>query len=148
MELLRLAKKMIQDGSIEGALVVAASVITHPNSSYIFDNLNMLTSEEFCCPFDENASGYVRSDGSVALFLQRKQDAKRIYAKFNFCDTLYEGLLRHTLLGYDEEYLRNSILKIYERNGGDAIAKDLAFLELSGTAVKVCKRQNISYRHE
>lgn len=85
------------------------------------------------------ANGFVRSESSVALFLQREQDAKRIYARINFCDSLYDGSLHHTLLGYDEEYLKNLLLKIYERNGGDAIAADLAFMELSGSAVKVRK---------
>lgn len=136
---------MIQDGSIEGALVVAANNITQPNCGYLFEYLDLLTSEECCRSFDENANGYVRSESSIALFLQRKQDAKRIYAKIEFCDTFYEGLLSHTLLGYDEEYLKNCLLKIYERNGGDAIAKDLAFMELSGTAIKVRKSYILGY---
>lgn len=83
------------------------------------------------------ANGFVRSESTVALFLQREQDAKRIYAKINFSDSLYDGSFPQTILGHSEEYLRNLLSTIYERNGGDTIAADLAFMELSGSAVKV-----------
>ena len=32
--------------------------------------------------FDEDASGYCRSDAIVSIFLQKSKDAKRIYARF------------------------------------------------------------------
>ena len=79
----------------------------------------------------------MRSESTVALFLQRAQDAKRQYAKLEFCDVYFDGLSPHTLLGYDEEYLRNSLRRIYERNEGGVSAEDLAFIELTGCAIKV-----------
>lgn len=85
------------------------------------------------------ANGFVRSEGAVVLFLQREQDAKRQYAKLLLCDTIFEGLSSHTLLGYDEEYLKNSLSKIYERNENASVVEDVAFVELTGCAVKVQK---------
>lgn len=84
-----------------------------------------------------SANGFVRSECSVVFFLQREQDAKRQYAKLLLCDVIFEGLSSHTLLGYDEKYLKNSLRKIYERNENAAVAEDIAFLELTGCAVEV-----------
>lgn len=84
-----------------------------------------------------SANGFVRSESTVAIFLQRAQDAKRQYAKLVFCDNFFEGLTGHCLLGYDDEYIKNSLREIYERNKSAALAQDIAFMELTGCAIKV-----------
>lgn len=84
-----------------------------------------------------SANGFVRSEGTVAFFLQREQDAKRHYAKLLLCDNIFDGLSSHTLLGYDEEYVKNSLTQIYERNMNSLYPEDIGFVELTGCATKV-----------
>lgn len=42
--------------------------------------MGALSKDGYSRSFDEGANGYVRSDAIVALFLQKSNDAKRIYA--------------------------------------------------------------------
>ncbi|KAK7602862.1 hypothetical protein V9T40_006836 [Parthenolecanium corni] len=83
------------------------------------------------------ANGFVKSESTVVFFLQREEDAKRQYAKLLLCDNIFEGLSSHTLTGYDEEYLKNSLSKIYERNMDSVPSEDIAFVELTGCAIKI-----------
>ncbi|KAK7571973.1 hypothetical protein V9T40_014445 [Parthenolecanium corni] len=136
LEALKMAKEQISDGTIEAAVVIAVSNISDPKFSYQYMNLDLLSLEGISRSFDKNANGFVRSESAVAFFLQREQEAKRQYAKLILCDTIFDGLSSHTLLGYDEEYLKNSLNKIYERNAEGTLAEDVAFLELTGSAVK------------
>ncbi|PHT96486.1 hypothetical protein BC332_34588 [Capsicum chinense] len=45
------------------------------------NSLGMLSPNGDTKPFDEDADGYGRSDGAVVLFLQRAEDARRIYGR-------------------------------------------------------------------
>lgn len=47
----------------------------------MFSRFGVLNQDGICSPFDKNASGFVRSDAIVVIFLQKSKDAKRIYAR-------------------------------------------------------------------
>lgn len=51
----------------------------------------MLAANGYCKPFDKGASGYVRAEGICAIYLQRKQFAKRIYANLLYSKTNCDG---------------------------------------------------------
>ena len=46
---------------------------------------------EFCRPFDENATGFTRADTICCVFLQRKKDSKRVYAKLCYTNSNNDG---------------------------------------------------------
>lgn len=54
LEALIVAKNLISDGSIEGAVVAVSSNVTDPIFSYLYMTLDMLTPEEYCRSFDKN----------------------------------------------------------------------------------------------
>lgn len=45
----------------------------------------------FCRPFDKDATGYTRSEAINCLFIQRKRDAKRVYASIVYSKTNCDG---------------------------------------------------------
>lgn len=53
--------------------------------------IGVLATDGYCRPFDNNASGYVRSEVICVVFLQKAKDAKRIYAKLLYSKTNCDG---------------------------------------------------------
>ena len=45
-----------------------------------FKKLGMLSPDGTCKSFDVTGNGYVRSEGVVAIYLQKREGSKRIYA--------------------------------------------------------------------
>lgn len=82
------------------------------------------------------ASGYARSDAFVALFLQRAEDAKRIYSTIDFSGYTYYGANPNSLLGYDENLLKDSLLDMYSEKNYKGY-KDVDFVEMHACGLKV-----------
>ena len=51
----------------------------------------MLSKEGKCKSFDASGNGYVRSEAAVAMFLQKANDARRIYATIIHADNNSDG---------------------------------------------------------
>lgn len=51
----------------------------------------MLAPDGYCRPFDNSATGYVRSEVICVIFLQKAKDAKRIYSKVLYSKTNCDG---------------------------------------------------------
>lgn len=81
----------IRNGDCEAAIVCAAHLTLHPMITLQFVKLNMVSREGQCRPFDENSSGYVRSEAICCVFLQKKRDAKRVYATLMHSKTNCDG---------------------------------------------------------
>ena len=73
------------------------------------------------------------------LFLQRANEAKRIYAKLNKVDTLFCGEESETLLKPKEEAFVKFLRSFYE--DVRAIEKPIGFIETDGSADKVSQRK-------
>lgn len=78
--ILNQAFEAINNGKCDAAIVCAANLLLLPNTSLSYGRLNILAPDGISQCFDENAHGYVRSDGIVAIFVQKRKDAKRVYA--------------------------------------------------------------------
>lgn len=74
------AVQAIRSGACDAAVVGGVSLCLKPNTSLDFLRLNMLSPDGACKSFDESGNGYCRSEGAVAIYLVKKQDANRIYA--------------------------------------------------------------------
>lgn len=53
--------------------------------------MGVIAKDGFCRPFDHKASGYTRSEAVCVLYLQRKRDAKRIYANLVYSKANCDG---------------------------------------------------------
>ncbi|WP_321336110.1 SDR family oxidoreductase [uncultured Cohaesibacter sp.] len=69
---LDLALKRLQSGEIDTAIVAGVNLLLSPFPFVGFAAASMLSPQGLCRPFDEDANGYVRAEGAVALVLQRK----------------------------------------------------------------------------
>ncbi|XP_016956349.1 fatty acid synthase isoform X1 [Drosophila biarmipes] len=81
----------IRNGEIDAAIIGGSNLLLHPFVTLQFARLGVLAPDGFCRPFDKNASGYTRSETINCLFLQRKKDAKRVYASVVYSKTNCDG---------------------------------------------------------
>lgn len=81
----------IRTGQCDAAIVGGSNLLLNPNSSLEFSRLGVLALDGYCRPFDNKASGYVRAEAICTILLQKKKDAKRIYAKVIHSKTNCDG---------------------------------------------------------
>ena len=70
----------IRVGDCDSAIVAGLAVHLRPSIAAAFHNLQMLSDDGRSKCMDASADGYCRSEAVVAIFLQKKTVAKRIYA--------------------------------------------------------------------
>lgn len=81
----------IRSGQCDNALVCGTNLLLHPFTTINFARLGVISKDGHCRPFDEDCSGYVRSEAICAVYLQKAQNAKRIYGKVIYSDTNCDG---------------------------------------------------------
>lgn len=64
----------------DSALVLGSNLVLNANLSTHMQTLGVLSNDGFCHSFDHRANGYVRADAISAMFLQKRKDARRVYA--------------------------------------------------------------------
>ena len=88
---LDLAVKDIRSGRCDYAIVAGTNVITRPSTSLHFHKLKMTSDDGTCRAFDQSASGYVRSEGVVSLFLTTREKSRRSYLRILNCRSACDG---------------------------------------------------------
>ncbi|XP_037041706.1 fatty acid synthase-like isoform X2 [Bradysia coprophila] len=81
----------MRSGECDAAIVGGANLLMHPLITLQFARLGVLAQDGYCRPFDNSATGYVRSEAICSIFLQKARDAKRIYAKVLYSKTNCDG---------------------------------------------------------
>lgn len=81
----------IRSGECDAAIVGASNLLLHPYVTLQFARLGVLAPNGYCRPFDNDASGYTRSEAISCLFLQKAKDAKRIYSTVVYSKTNCDG---------------------------------------------------------
>lgn len=86
-------------GDCDAAIVGGSCLILNCEATVGFHRIGVLSDDGFCRPFDENASGFARSESICAIFLQKMKDAKRVYASVVYSKTNNDGFKKegHTL---------------------------------------------------
>lgn len=78
---LQCAYNAIMCGECSAAIVTGSNLVLTPNSAQQMTKLGMLSPDGYSRVFDEKASGYVKSEAVVCIFIQKYKDARRCYAK-------------------------------------------------------------------
>jgi fatty acid synthase len=67
-------------GECDSALVCGVNLLLSPKITRTYIDHGVISMNGFCCAFDEEADGYIRSEAAAVLYLQKAKNAKRIYA--------------------------------------------------------------------
>ncbi|XP_053606924.1 fatty acid synthase-like [Plodia interpunctella] len=129
-------------GHCDAAVVAGANLCLKPGNSLNFHRLSMLSPEGRCAAFDADGRGYVRSEATVVVLLQKRADARRIYATV-------KGARMNTD-GYKEQGITFPIgamqKKLAEETFAEARLKpqDVSYVEAHGTGTKVGDPQEVN----
>uniref|UniRef100_A0A1B0FKI3 Ketosynthase family 3 (KS3) domain-containing protein n=1 Tax=Glossina morsitans morsitans TaxID=37546 RepID=A0A1B0FKI3_GLOMM len=123
------------NGEIDAAIIGGSNLCLHPFVTLQFARLGVLAPDGYCRPFDKNASGYTRSEAISCLFLQRKRNAKRVYATVVYSKTNCDG---HKAEGitYPSGKLQEQLLREFYQEI-DVLPENLGFMEAHSTGTKV-----------
>lgn len=125
----------MRTGRCDSAIVAGSGLILNPTMSLQFKRLGMLGADGMCKAFDESGAGYVRSDGVVAIFLQKASAARRIYASVLNVRTNTDGSKEQGITYPDGKMQNRLIRETYESIGLDPA--DVVYVEAHGTGTKV-----------
>ncbi|XP_055853355.1 fatty acid synthase [Episyrphus balteatus] len=125
----------LRNGEIDAAIIGGANLLLHPFVTLQFARLGVLASHGFCRPFDQDASGYTRAEAVNCMFLQRKRDAKRIYAEVIYSKTNCDGYKPEGIT-YPSGNLQEKLLREFYADV-DVQPSDLGYLEAHSTGTIV-----------
>ena len=81
----------LRAGECDQAIVVGLNICLRAGTQHQFLNLNMLSPEGKCKCLDDDANGYAKGEACVAVVLQHKSQARRIYARIIHSKTNCDG---------------------------------------------------------
>lgn len=70
----------LRSGQCDRAIVMGLNLCLRAGTQNQFLNLNMISPDGHCKCLDDDANGYAKGEACVAIVLQKKSEAKRIYA--------------------------------------------------------------------
>ncbi|KAL9890872.1 fatty acid synthase-like [Glossina fuscipes fuscipes] len=124
-----------RNGEIDAAIIGGVNLCLHPFVTLQFVRLGVLAVDGYCRPFDENASGYTRAETVSCLFLQRKRDAKRVYASVLYSKTNCDGYKPEGVT-YPSGKLQERLLKEFYQDT-DVFPDNIGYMEAHSTGTKV-----------
>ncbi|EFN62855.1 Fatty acid synthase, partial [Camponotus floridanus] len=136
------AYKSMRSGNCDAAIVGGANLCLHPNSALLFARLGVLALDGICRSFDENASGYMRSETISIIFLQKAKRAKRIYATVVYAKTNCDGFKEQGITFPSSEMQGVLLQEFYDECGISPSTID--FIEAHGTGTKVGDPEEIN----
>lgn len=129
------AYRAIRTGQIDAAIVGGAAINLHPAMTIQGMREGYLCRDGRCKVFDETANGYVKAEAVVAVFLQKRSHAKRIYCEVKHSKTAHDGFTEAgiTVPSAAEQALLFS--QVYQECGLNPA--DVCYVEAHGTGTKV-----------
>ncbi|XP_039292597.1 fatty acid synthase-like [Nilaparvata lugens] len=132
----------MRSGQCDSAIAGGVNILLKPTSSLQFQRLSMLSPEGMCKTFDSSGTGYVRSEAAVVIFLQKAQDAKRIYATILNARTNNDGYKRQGIT-FPAGHMQNKLIReTYSEVGVNPA--DVVYVEAHGTGTKVGDPQEVN----
>ncbi|XP_047000141.1 fatty acid synthase-like [Schistocerca americana] len=141
LQVLELAYKAISEGRCKAALIGSANQVLYPNPCHHMAKAGLLSPDGATRSFDDAGNGYGRSEASVALFLQRKRDAKRIY-----CSVLGSGVTcmgdRQCFFPATQLQFTHLLKEFYEKFPVNP--SEISYLEADGSAALGNDREELN----
>nr|XP_018903024.1 PREDICTED: fatty acid synthase-like [Bemisia tabaci] len=135
LDILKLAADDIKKGRAKNALVIVSNVVQYPEVMRSHNSLGMLSPNGDTKPFDEDADGYGRSDGAVVLFLQRAEDARRIYGRIAHINVSQGNDVPRNILSVKPESFKAFLSEFY--TSCKVPPSEVSFYEAYGCGVPV-----------
>jgi len=128
----------IQSNSCSAAIVGGVSVFSTPEIFNFSQQSNMASSIGKCQVFDDNADGFIPSEGAAAIILMKASEAKRlnlkIYGSIEAIECNHDGQ-SNGLMAPNSKSQEELITKIYKNN--KIPLDDVALVESHGTGTKI-----------
>jgi fatty acid synthase len=137
MYALDIAYKMISSGECDAAIVGGTNLCLHPHLSYQFVKLGVVSKDGFCRPFDKDASGFTRAETNCVLFLQRRIDAKRVYATVLHSKTNCDGFKEEGINFPSSKRQAQLLTDFYDEVGIPPNDPEIGYFEAHCTGTKV-----------
>lgn len=137
MYALDFAYKNMISGECDGALVGGTNLCLHPYVTLQFVKLGVVASDGYCRPFDIDASGYTRAEVNCVMFLQKRKDAKRVYATLMHSKTNCDGF-KEEGINFPSSRIQAQLLKdFYSEVGIAPNDPEISYFEAHCTGTKV-----------
>lgn len=134
MNALDCAYTAIMNGECDAAIVGGTNVCLHPYVSVNFRRLGFLAPDGYCRPFDEDSSGYTRSEAICVVFLQKKKDAKRCYGSLLYSKSNFDGY-KEEGINFPSERMQAQLFKDFYQEI-DIDPRTVSFIEAHGTGTR------------
>lgn len=131
------AHTAIRAGLCDAAVVAGCNLCLKPANSLNFHRLSMLSPEGRCAAFDAEGRGYVRSEAAVAVLLQRRGAARRVYCAVRGARVNTDGAKEQGIT-FPNGAMQRSLADETFREARLRPA-DVAYVEAHGTGTKVSR---------
>jgi fatty acid synthase len=122
-------------GKIEQAIVGGTHINLQPFTNHMYQSGHINSSDGTSRVWDEMADGFVRGETVACLFLQKKPDAKRIYATVIHSRTNIDGHKKMGMLFPSSEAQTELMINTYKEANIDPLK--ITYFEAHGTGTKV-----------
>ncbi|XP_047993204.1 fatty acid synthase-like [Leguminivora glycinivorella] len=125
----------IRAGRCDAAIVAGTNICLSPSTTLSFHRLSMLSQDGRCAAFDDSGRGYVRSEAVVAVFLQRRSAARRVYCTLRGAKTNNDGYKKEGINYPNGDFQYRNALETFEE--AQLRPRDVVYVEAHGTGTKV-----------
>ena len=125
----------MRSGNCDMAIVGTGNLVQAPFSNHCYTSIGLLASDGKCKVWDKRADGFVRSETVGCLFLQKRSDAKRVYATVLHSKTNTDGFKSIGLFSPFWLRQRDLMIETYQEAGVDP--QEIKFFESHGTGTNV-----------
>ncbi|XP_050542024.1 fatty acid synthase-like isoform X2 [Daktulosphaira vitifoliae] len=133
MNSLSMAKRMIENGLIESAIVGCTNLVLKAEMQYQY--IDRLTKTNFTKSLSDDADGYNRSEACIVMFLQKGSIAKRSYGTLLSTNLKNFGDHAGVLTSHSKEFLKSTIVEAYQE--AKLNPYDVGYIEAYGSGIKI-----------
>lgn len=129
------AAAAMRSGHCDAAIVAGCNLCLKPANSLNFHRLSMLSADGRCAAFDASGKGYVRAEAAVAVLLQKRSAARRVYATLRGAGMNIDGYKEQGIT-YPSGAMQGRLAKETFAEAG-LRPQDVTYVEAHGTGTKV-----------